>query len=112
MEAAPRGQHRAPRRRLPRVRLPASDRVQIEILFSIATTDDRPERWEDGQLLPGSLFLVGDPKQAIYRFRGADIEAYELSRRLISAQDSGAIIEVTANFRSESVILQHVNSCF
>ena len=89
-----------------------TDRVQIEILFSIATTDDRPERWEDGQLRPGSLFLVGDPKQAIYRFRGADIEAYELSRRLISAQDSGAIVEVTANFRSQSTILQHVNSCF
>ena len=57
-----------------------TDRIQTEILFSIAATDDRPERWEDGRLRPGSLFLVGDPKQAIYRFRGADIEAYELSR--------------------------------
>ena len=60
-----------------------TDRVQNEILFSIAATDDRPENWEDTRLRPGSLFLVGDPKQAIYRFRGADIEAYELCRRLI-----------------------------
>lgn len=89
-----------------------TDRVQNEILFSIAMTDDRPDRWEDCRLRPGSLFLVGDPKQAIYRFRGADIEAYELSRRLISAQDNGAIVEVTANFRSQSAILRHVNSCF
>jgi CRISPR-associated exonuclease Cas4 len=58
-----------------------TDRVQTEILFSIAATADRSERWQDGRLRPGSLFLVGDPKQAIYRFRGADIEAYELSRR-------------------------------
>jgi CRISPR-associated exonuclease Cas4 len=59
-----------------------TDRIQNEILFSIAATADRSERWEDGRLRPCSLFLVGDPKQAIYRFRGADIEAYELSRQL------------------------------
>ena len=89
-----------------------TDRIQNEILFSIAATDDRSERWEDGRLRPGSLFLVGDPKQAIYRFRGADIEAYEICRRLIGAQDGGAVIEVTANFRSQSAIIRHVNSCF
>jgi CRISPR-associated exonuclease Cas4 len=89
-----------------------TDRIQNEILFSVAATDDRRERWEDGRLRPGSLFLVGDPKQAIYRFRGADIEAYELSRRLVGAQADGAVLEVTANFRSQSVIIQHINSCF
>lgn len=89
-----------------------TDRIQNEILFSIAAIDDRPPRWEEARLRPGSLFLVGDPKQAIYRFRGADIEAYELSRRLISAQKHGAVIEVTANFRSQKAIIGHVNSCF
>jgi CRISPR-associated exonuclease Cas4 len=89
-----------------------TDRIQNEILFSVAATDDRRERWEDGRLRPGSLFLVGDPKQAIYRFRGADIEAYELSRSLVGAQPDGAVVEVTANFRSQSAIIQHVNSCF
>ncbi|MGY3390194.1 ATP-dependent exoDNAse (exonuclease V) beta subunit [Bradyrhizobium sp. USDA 3311] len=89
-----------------------TDRIQSEILFSIAATDDRVERWEDRRLRPGSLFLVGDPKQAIYRFRGADIEIYELCRRLIGAQDGGAVIEVTANFRSQKAIIRHVNSCF
>jgi ATP-dependent exoDNAse (exonuclease V) beta subunit len=89
-----------------------TDRVQSEILFSIAATDDHVERWEDSRLRPGSLFLVGDPKQAIYRFRGADIEIYELCRRLISAQEGGVVIEVTANFRSQKAIIRHVNSCF
>ena len=89
-----------------------TDRIQNEILFSIAANDDRLERWEDSRLRPGSLFLVGDPKQAIYRFRGADIEAYELSRRLVSAQDDGTVIDVTANFRSQSPIIKHVNTCF
>lgn len=89
-----------------------TDRIQNEILFSIAATAERPERWEDGRLRPCSLFLVGDPKQAIYRFRGADIEAYELSRQLVSQRDRGAIIEVRANFRSQGAIIHHVNSCF
>jgi ATP-dependent exoDNAse (exonuclease V) beta subunit len=89
-----------------------TDRIQSEILFSIAATDNRVERWEDSRLRSGSLFLVGDPKQAIYRFRGADIEIYELCRQLISAQEGGAVIEVTANFRSQKAIIRHVNSCF
>ncbi|UPK01438.1 UvrD-helicase domain-containing protein [Bradyrhizobium sp. 170] len=89
-----------------------TDRVQSEILFSIAATDERVERWEERRLRPGSLFLVGDPKQAIYRFRGADIEIYELCRRLVGAQEGGAVIEVTANFRSQKAIIRHVNSCF
>ena len=89
-----------------------TDRIQNEILFSIAATEERAARWEGSQLRPGSLFLVGDPKQAIYRFRGADIEAYALCRRLIDGQDRGAVIEVTANFRSQSPIIHHVNACF
>jgi CRISPR-associated exonuclease Cas4 len=89
-----------------------TDRVQNEILFSIAAIPGQRGSWQDAKLRPGSLFLVGDPKQAIYRFRGADIEAYQHCCELIKAQDGGAILEVTANFRSQSAIIKHVNRCF
>ncbi|MDG4875229.1 UvrD-helicase domain-containing protein [Mesorhizobium sp. WSM4935] len=89
-----------------------TDGIQNEILFSIAATETRLARWEESELRPGALFLVGDPKQAIYRFRGADIEAYELCRRLIDSQDRGVVLEITANFRSLSPIIEHVNACF
>ncbi len=89
-----------------------TDGIQNEILFSIAATEAQPARWKTAKLRPGALFLVGDPKQAIYRFRGADIEAYELCRRLIDGQDHGAVLEITANFRSQSPIIDHVNACF
>jgi ATP-dependent exoDNAse (exonuclease V) beta subunit len=89
-----------------------TDRVQNEILFSIAAIPGHKGPWQEGKLRPGSLFLVGDPKQAIYRFRGADIEAYQHCCELIRAQDVGAILEVTANFRSQSAIIRHVNRCF
>ena len=49
-----------------------TDPIQAEIFFLIAS-DEPPARWQDGALRPGALFMVGDPKQAIYRFRGADI---------------------------------------
>jgi CRISPR-associated exonuclease Cas4 len=89
-----------------------TDRVQNEILFSIAAIPGHQGPWQEGKLRAGSLFLVGDPKQAIYRFRGADIEAYQHCCELIRAQDAGAILEVTANFRSQSAIIRHVNRCF
>ena len=89
-----------------------TDRVQNEILFSIAAIPEHCGPWQQRKLRPGSLFLVGDPKQAIYRFRGADIEAYQLCRELIGAQDGGAVLEITANFRSQSAIISHVNRCF
>jgi CRISPR-associated exonuclease Cas4 len=88
-----------------------TDPVQAEILFLIAS-DERPESWQDGSLRPGALFMVGDPKQAIYRFRGADIESYGRAREAIRRRWPDNIIQITANFRSRPAILTHVNRCF
>ncbi len=38
--------------------------------------------------------------------------AYQLSRKLIVSQNEGAILDITANFRSQKAIIDHVNSCF
>jgi ATP-dependent exoDNAse (exonuclease V) beta subunit len=88
-----------------------TDRIQAAIIFSIAA-EEAPARWQDARLRPGALFLVGDPKQAIYRFRGADIKAYNEARASIAAQAHGAVVEITANFRSQGQIIDHVNECF
>ena len=56
-----------------------TDPLQTEIFWRLCG-DPPAERdavdWTTFTLRPGALFLVGDPKQAIYRFRGADIAAY------------------------------------
>jgi ATP-dependent exoDNAse (exonuclease V) beta subunit len=88
-----------------------TDRIQAAIIFLIAA-ETRPTRWQDARLRPGALFLVGDPKQAIYRFRGADIDAYNEARATIASQSSDSVVEVTANFRSQQAIIDHVNKCF
>jgi ATP-dependent exoDNAse (exonuclease V) beta subunit len=88
-----------------------TDPLQAEIVFCIAATE-RPTRWEEARLRPGALFLVGDPKQAIYRFRGADIEAYALAKSVISKAVNGCLLAVTANFRSRPEVIEHVNLVF
>src|SRR4030095_2291393 len=53
-----------------------TDPVQAEILLVLASADPACARAEDVRPVPGKLFIVGDPKQAIYRFRGTDVGTY------------------------------------
>ncbi len=88
-----------------------TDRTQCEILFRLAALTPAA-RWQDCSLRPGALFLVGDPKQAIYRFRGAAAETYEEARAVVLRSQPDALLNITANFRSRPAILGHVNRCF
>jgi ATP-dependent exoDNAse (exonuclease V) beta subunit len=88
-----------------------TDPIQAEILFRIAAHDNAL-RWQDSVLREGALFMVGDPKQSIYRFRGADIRSYGEARDAIAQRWPDNIIQITANFRSRPAILTHINRCF
>ena len=62
-----------------------------------------------GDLVSGKLFFVGDPRQSIYRFRGAEPELYE--RALEDLVPSGPLV-LTSNFRSVPPVLRFVNAVF
>jgi exodeoxyribonuclease-5 len=88
-----------------------TDPLQIDILWRLcgeAPKDSNPQPLSR-VLRPGALFLVGDPKQAIYRFRGADVNAYLGARAAIGEE---ALLEIVANFRSVEPILDFVNAKF
>lgn len=89
-----------------------TDPLQYEIVLMLGESPDGScdDPWQVA-LKPGRLFVVGDPKQSIYRFRGADYQAF---RRAISRiADEGAIeLSLTANFRSVAGILDPVNALF
>lgn len=88
-----------------------TDPLQTEIVFCIAA-HSQPATWSSADLRPGALFLVGDPKQAIYRFRGADIESYALAKSVLAKADNGCVLAITANFRSRPDVITHVNQVF
>ncbi len=54
------------------------------------------------------LFMIGDPKQAIYAFRGADIYTYLQARRATQ----GRHYSLGTNFRSTVAVVDAVNHCF
>jgi CRISPR-associated exonuclease Cas4 len=89
-----------------------TDPIQAEIVFLLTGSGDTTGRWHDRPLLPGRLFMVGDPKQAIYRFRGADIATYRQARDAVERQFPGNVLRVASNFRSRAAILRHINHCF
>lgn len=88
-----------------------TDPIQAEIFFRIAA-DVSSSRWQDCALRAGALFLVGDPKQSIYRFRGADMSCYAEARNAVLRSWPNNIVQITANFRSRPEILRHINRCF
>ena len=93
-----------------------TDRLQCEILWRLCA--DRPDLatpWQEWALRPGALFLVGDPKQAIYRFRGADVATYIATRERLRQAGPAArvsILTIGQNFRSTATILDWVNDTF
>ena len=85
-----------------------TDPIQIELAVRIAAgADGGAADWADVPVPPGSLFLVGDPKQSIYRFRRADIATYLRAQQRIGDQ-----VILAANFRTTEPVLAWINHVF
>lgn len=74
-----------------------TDRAQADIAFAIGRGVPRPQ-----------LYFVGDPKQSIYRFRGADITVWNDVARDLGGD--GEILSLTRNFRSQPELIGYLNA--
>ena len=88
-----------------------TDPIQAEVLLYLAGTDVEEKDWHKLVPRPGSLFLVGDPKQSIFRFRRADIDTYNLVKEQIKA-GGGEVLHLTTNFRSLDALAVWNNGVF
>jgi len=85
-----------------------TDPIQVELAVRIAGgAAGGAGTWEDVHVPEGSLFLVGDPKQSIYRFRRADIATYLKAQQRIGDQ-----LVLQANFRTTKPVLAWINHVF
>lgn len=84
-----------------------TDPLQAEIALLLCSKTVGP-KGEIGELTPGKLFVVGDPKQSIYLFRGADVSVSEDLKKMIH----DGHISLSQNFRSQQSIISWVNTIF
>ena len=88
-----------------------TDPLQAEILLLLSADDPTERDWRRVRPAPGKLFLVGDPKQSIYRFRRADVGVYEAVKTQL--RDHGiATLDLTTSFRAVPEIQRLVNHAF
>ena len=83
-----------------------TDPMQTQLFFyltGLISTDN----WELVEPQPGSLFIVGDPKQSIYKFRGADVNSYNRVKEVFA--NFGEIVTLSKNFRSNVVLKEYFN---
>ena len=100
------------------VRRKYQERYRYIMVDEFQDTNDRQRQLiyllcgDDDEKLEGKkLFIVGDPKQSIYRFRGADVSVFARVRREIAAS-GGKNLLLTKNYRTVDKILLAVNSVF
>ncbi|WP_223590842.1 UvrD-helicase domain-containing protein [Neobacillus bataviensis] len=88
-----------------------TDPIQAEIMFFLTGENINERVWTNCMPKPGSLFVVGDPKQAIYRFRRADIDTYNRVKQLMEEHD-GEVLQLTTNFRTIDTVTKELNTVF
>jgi ATP-dependent exoDNAse (exonuclease V) beta subunit len=90
-----------------------TDPIQVDLAVRIAAADPaHPDvgrkPWTDIAVDPGRLFVVGDPKQSIYRFRRADIATFLRARGTLTEQP----LSLTRSFRASPAVVDWVNHAF
>lgn len=86
------------------------DPLQGEMLMYIAERlRSSASEWNDISLDDNKMHIVGDKKQSIYLFRGADLEAYQAIADKVTGNKKERIKHLSRNQRSKEEIIHFVN---
>ena len=88
-----------------------TDPLQAEILLLLAAGDPAETNWRKIRPIAGKLFLVGDPKQSIYRFRRADVGIYRSVYEILQAAGAKRVT-LRTSFRARPNIQRAINTAF
>jgi ATP-dependent helicase/nuclease subunit A len=88
-----------------------TDPIQAELLLLLSSDNPQESDWLRVSPIPGKLFLVGDPKQSIYRFRRADVAIY-LQVKEMPLSRGAERLYLNVSFRSPPSLQSFVNSAF
>jgi ATP-dependent helicase/nuclease subunit A len=88
-----------------------TDPLQAEILLLLTADDPAVADWREVTPRPGKLFVVGDPKQSIYRFRRADVGIYQVVKERLGRRGV-ACLYLRTSFRSVPALQALVNAAF
>ncbi len=88
-----------------------TDPLQAEIVWRL-TGEPTAADWRQWPSRPGARFVVGDPNQSIYRFRGADAATYAALRDGLAHDAGSTTLRLTTNFRSVPGVLTNANLSF
>lgn len=90
-----------------------TDPIQTELIFYLACRETTlPENWEDCQLKDGTLCMVGDPKQSIFAFTGADIKLYNRVKEKMQQDSNCRVYGLQRNYRSNRQICDWVENSY
>ena len=88
-----------------------TDPIQAEMILYLTSEDCAQLEWQRCVPRQGSLFLVGDPKQSIYRFRRGDVVTYKRMQDVF-CHSGGEVLKLAKNFRSGNEIIEWTNRIF
>ncbi|MDR0402052.1 MAG: UvrD-helicase domain-containing protein [Treponema sp.] len=84
--------------------------LQRDLVYLLAEKHERREQSAPSRedLIPGKVFFVGDEKQSIYGFRGADVSVF----RGLAADFSDGNLSLSRNYRSSPMLIKAFNRIF